>query len=153
MSVARWVRLAAPAAIAGLVASGGSAVADPVKVSIPNYGANFAPVLNAIDKGYFAAEGLDIEIVVAGGGTATPALIGGSIHYSTSASSAMSAILKGAPLTIVAVGQSRPNYQIWSFDPEVKTLEKLKGKSLAVISRGDSQELAARISARPASPR
>jgi ABC-type nitrate/sulfonate/bicarbonate transport system substrate-binding protein len=129
--------------LAALVASAASA--QTVKVTIPNHGANFAPVMIAEDKGYFKEEGLDVEVIVSGGGTATPALISGDIQYSSSPASAMSAILKGAALKVTLVGQVRPNYQIWSFDPAVKTVEDLKGKSLAVISRGDSQELAARL--------
>ena len=51
------------------------ASAETVKITIPNYGANFAPVLIAEDKGYFKDEGLDVEVIVSGGGTATAALI------------------------------------------------------------------------------
>jgi len=135
----RWL------AAAAFVVTATGASAEPIKVTIPNYGANFAPVMIAEDKGYFKAEGLDVEVIVSGGGTATPALLSGDIHYSSSPASAMSAILKGAPLKVTLVGQVRPNYQIWSFDPAVKSVDDLKGKSLAVISRGDSQELAARL--------
>jgi ABC-type nitrate/sulfonate/bicarbonate transport system substrate-binding protein len=130
-------------AFAALIAQ--PALADAVKVTIPNYGANFAPVMIAEDKGYFKSEGLDVEVVLSGGGTATAALISGDVQYSSSPASAMSAILKGAPLKVTLVGQVRPNYQIWSFDPAVKAIDDLKGKSLAVISRGDSQEMSARL--------
>jgi ABC-type nitrate/sulfonate/bicarbonate transport system substrate-binding protein len=137
--IAKWL----VAALAALFAQ--SASADTVKITIPNYGANFAPVMIAEDKGYFKDEGLDVQVVVSGGGTATAALISGDIQYSSSPASAMSAILKGAPLKVTLVGQVRPNYQIWSFDPTVTKVEDLKGKSLAVISRGDSQEMSARL--------
>ena len=130
-------------ALTALLATG--AAAEKIKLTIPNHGANFAPPMIAEDKGYFKEEGLDVEIILAGGGTATPALISGDVQYSSSPASAMSAILKGAPLKVTLVGQVRPNYQIWSFDPAVTRLEDLKGKSLAVISRGDSQEMAARL--------
>jgi ABC-type nitrate/sulfonate/bicarbonate transport system substrate-binding protein len=137
--IAKWL----VTALAALFAQ--SASADTVKITIPNYGANFAPVMIAEDKGYFKDEGLDVQVVVSGGGTATAALISGDIQYSSSPASAMSAILKGAPLKVTLVGQVRPNYQIWSFDPTVTKVEDLKGKSLAVISRGDSQEMSARL--------
>ena len=137
------MRTSVIAAVAALAAHAASA--ETVKVTIPNYGANFAPVMIAEDKGYFKAEGLDVQVIVSGGGTATAALISGDIQYSSSPASAMSAILKGAALKVTLVGQVRPNYQIWSFDPAVKTIEDLKGKSLAVISRGDSQEMSARL--------
>jgi NitT/TauT family transport system substrate-binding protein len=122
-----------------------AAAADAIKITIPNTGANFAPVMIAEDKGYFKEEGLDVQVIVSGGGTATAALISGDVQYSSSPASAMSAILKGAALKVTLVGQVRPNYQIWSFDPAVTKMEDLKGKSLAIISRGDSQEMAVRL--------
>jgi len=136
---AKWLAFA----FAGAIST--TAVAETVKITIPNYGANFAPVMIAEDKGYFKEEGLNVEVIVSGGGTATAALISGDVQYSSSPASAMSAILKGAPLKVTLVGQVRPNYQIWSFDPAVTRIEDLKGKSLAVISRGDSQEMSARL--------
>ena len=136
-------RLVVVALFAALIST--AAAADTVKITIPNYGANFAPVMIAEDKGYFKDEGLDVQVIVSGGGTATAALISGDIQYSSSPASAMSAILKGASLKVTLVGQVRPNYQIWSFDPAVTKIEDLKGKSLAVISRGDSQEMSVRL--------
>jgi NitT/TauT family transport system substrate-binding protein len=133
----------AAAAFAALIAQ--PALAEAIKVAIPNYGANFAPVMIAEEKSYFKDEGLDVEVVLSGGGTATAALISGDVQYSSSPASAMSAILKGAAHKVTLVGQVRPNYRIWSFDPAVKTVDDLKGKSLAVISRGDSQEMSARV--------
>jgi ABC-type nitrate/sulfonate/bicarbonate transport system substrate-binding protein len=57
----------------------------------------------------------------------------------------MSAILKGAPLTIVLVGQSRPIYKLYSFDPAVRTLADLKGKAIAINTRGGTDEIAMRM--------
>ena len=68
------------------------ASADPIEVTILNYGANFAPVMIAEDEGYFKDEGLEVEVVLSGGGTVTAALISGDIQYSSSPDSAMSAI-------------------------------------------------------------
>lgn len=76
---------------------------------------------------------------------ATSALMAGSIQYSGSPSSAMTAILRGAPLKVILVGQSRPIYEMWSFDPTVKTFEDLKGKLIAVIQRGGTEEIAVRM--------
>jgi len=67
----------------------------------------------AKDKGYFAAEDLDVEVVVAGGGVATPALMSGDAQFTGSPGAAIPAILKGAPLKLVLVTQSHPSYQLW----------------------------------------
>jgi ABC-type nitrate/sulfonate/bicarbonate transport system substrate-binding protein len=82
---------------------------------------------------------------LAGGGVAVPGLISGSVQYSATAASAMSAIMKGAALKVFLVSQDHPNYQIWSFDPSVKKFEDLKDRPLVINTRGGSDELATRI--------
>jgi NitT/TauT family transport system substrate-binding protein len=119
--------------------------ADPIKISVPAEIVDFAPYWIADQRGYFKEEGLDIEFVILGGQNATPALISGSIKYSNSTSSAMTAALKGAALKTVLVGQSRTHHQLWSFDPAVKTLADLKGKLVTVTSRGGADDVAVRM--------
>lgn len=142
---------AAPAATAREPAAASSqAPAAPrpteqVKVAFAADSAFYAPHFIAIDKGYYTDEGLEIEIVKAGGGVATPALISGDLNYSTSAASALSAILKEAPLKIVYTNADRPRYEIWSTGPEVRSLADLPGKSVGVQSRGDTLEISARM--------
>jgi len=77
---------------------------------------------SAIAKGYYKEEGLDLDVVEAAGGVATPALVSGDVQFSTSGSSAISAIMKGAKLKVLAVGEDRPSWQIWTTKPEMKTL-------------------------------
>jgi ABC-type nitrate/sulfonate/bicarbonate transport system substrate-binding protein len=119
--------------------------ADTIKLTIPGENANFAQYFIAHQRGYFKQEGLDVEIIIMGGGPATPALIAGSTQYSASSSSAMTAALKGANLQVILVGQDRPIYEFWSFDPAVKTFEQLKGKLILVTSRGGSDDIALRM--------
>ncbi|MFI5266468.1 MAG: ABC transporter substrate-binding protein [Chloroflexota bacterium] len=117
---------------------------DKFKLSLSSYAAVYAPFLVAIDKGYFAAQGLDVEIVLAGGGLAVPALLSGEIPYTASAASSMGAIIKGAPLKVVYTNADRSVQQLWAA-PEVKTLDDLKGKTIGVSNRGDSNELTVRM--------
>ncbi|HEX9835217.1 MAG TPA: ABC transporter substrate-binding protein [Alphaproteobacteria bacterium] len=140
----RFGALALAAALTA-VASPPASAQEAIKLTVAVVNANFAQYFIAQDKGYFKDEGLNVEVVVAPGGVATPGLLGGSVHYSGSPSSAMSAILKGAPLKIILVGQSRPIYELWSFDPEVKTFDQLKGKLIAVGSRGGTDEISVRM--------
>jgi NitT/TauT family transport system substrate-binding protein len=141
--MARWKPALALAA--AMLASGTSEAADKVVMSIPQIHTGFSYAYIAQEKGYFRDEGLEVEIIVAGGGTATSALISGSLDYSSSPSSAMSAILKGAALKVIQVGQSRPIYSLWSFDPAVTTFDQLRGKTIAIGVRGGTDELALRM--------
>jgi ABC-type nitrate/sulfonate/bicarbonate transport system substrate-binding protein len=99
----------------------------------------------AIEKGYHRDEGLAVEMIRAGGGIATQALIAGDLHFSTSAGSALSAMLRGAEIKVVYTNIDRPGYQLWSGQPEIKNLKNLVGKKVGVTSRGDTQELAVRL--------
>jgi putative hydroxymethylpyrimidine transport system substrate-binding protein len=104
----------------------------------------FGPYYVAIDKGYFAQQGLTVEIVAAGGGAATPALISGDVQFSTSSASALSAIVRGAKIKVVMVLSSAIQMQIWSTQADIKTLADLKGKQIGLQTRGDLSEFAIR---------
>src|SRR5262249_21747289 len=84
-----------------------------VRVSMAATTATYAPYLVAIRKGYYADEGLDIDVQMATGGTATPAQLAGSIDINTSGPVALSPILRGAPLKIVYTEATHSDFQLW----------------------------------------
>ena len=86
---------------------------EKVRVAIPGLSPNSAFFMVALQKGFYSEEKIEIDVVQAGGGTAIPALISGDMQFSASTGSAVSAILKGAKLKVVMVGQDRPGAQIW----------------------------------------
>jgi NitT/TauT family transport system substrate-binding protein len=141
----RRLALAALGLIALAAPAAAPAAAQTIKISYAGVNANFAQYFAAEDKGYFKDEGLDVQLVQLAGGVATPALISGDLAYSGSPSSAMSAILRGAPLRVILIGQSKPIYELWSFDPGVHRLEDLQGKIVALTIRGGTDELAMRM--------
>ncbi|HLH21638.1 MAG TPA: ABC transporter substrate-binding protein [Chloroflexota bacterium] len=118
---------------------------DTIKVAFAADAAIYAPYFIAMDKGYYAEEGLAIDMVKAGGGAATPALISGDLQYSTSATSAVSAAIQGAPLKVILTSADRVPYQMWSSTPEIHTLAELAGKTVGVQARGDTFEIATRL--------
>jgi NitT/TauT family transport system substrate-binding protein len=128
----------------------GAQAPEKVKMSIAANAMNYAPYFIPIEKGYFKEEGFEVEIIQAGGGVATPAQISGEIDFNTSASSALSAMLRGAPLKIVYFPWDKTIYQIWAVDPAIKTLQDLKGKSVGIQTRGDTFELGVRIAVKNA---
>jgi ABC-type nitrate/sulfonate/bicarbonate transport system substrate-binding protein len=99
----------------------------------------------AIEKDYHREEGLAVEMIRAGGGIATQALIAGDLQFSTSAGSALTAMLRGAEIKVIYTNIDRPGYQLWSAQPELKNLKDLNGKRVGVTSRGDTQELSVRL--------
>lgn len=128
-----------------LAQSGASGRPQKIKVSFAALSASYMDQFAAIDKGYYREEGLEIEMIKAGGGVATPALISGDLHFSTSSGSALSAMIKGANIKVVYTNLDRPGYQLWSSRPEIKTLKDLVGRQIGVPSRGDTHEISARL--------
>jgi ABC-type nitrate/sulfonate/bicarbonate transport system substrate-binding protein len=118
---------------------------ETIKVAFAADAAIYGPYFIAMDKGYFAEEGLEIDMLKAGGGASTPALISGDLQYSTSATSAVSAAIQGAPLKVILTSADRVPYQMWSSTPDIRTLADLAGKPVGVQARGDTFEIATRL--------
>ncbi len=120
----------------------GSAAAENIKVAYATLGMAYMDRVVAIEKGFFREEGLNVEVVRAGGGVATPALLSGRLQFSTSAGAALSAAIRGGPLKIVYTHLSRPTYKLVTNKPEIKTVKELIGKKVAVSTFGDTGHLA-----------
>ena len=118
---------------------------ERVRFSVAAITGSYMDEFVAIEKGYHRDEGLAVEMIRAGGGIATQALMAGDLHFSTSAGSALTAMLRGAEIKVVYTNIDRPGYQVWSGQPEIKSLKDLVGKKIGVTSRGDTQELSVRL--------
>ena len=119
---------------------------ERIRVSFAALTAIYAPHLIAQEKGYYTEEGIDMEIVRAGGGVATPALIAGEMQYSTSAATSLSAMLKGAPLKVIYTNADRALDDLWSSatgDPTLRGPDR--ARPVGMQSRGDTMEIAARL--------
>ena len=118
---------------------------EKIRFSVAAVTASYMDEFVAIEKGYHRDEGFTVEMIRAGGGIATQALIAGDLHFSTSAGSALTAMLRGAEIKVVYTNIDRPGYQLWSARPEIKNLKDLIGKRVGITSRGDTQELSVRL--------
>ena len=125
--------------------AGAVSAEEKVRFSVAAVTGSYMDEFVAIEKGYHREEGLAVEMIRAGGGIATQALIAGDLHFSTSAGSALSALLRGAEIKVIYTNIDRPGYQLWSAQPEIKSLKDLIGKKIGVTSRGDTQELSVRL--------
>lgn len=138
-----WVRLTV-AALVVFAFTGHASALDKIKVSYPNLNGSFIYFFTAVQKGYYKDAGFDVDVVETGGGPATAALISGDLQFSTSGSSAISAIMKGAKLRVLLVGEDRPDWQVWSTHPGINKFEDLKGQQIGIVSRGDTGEIGIR---------
>ena len=151
----RWVSCFACAAVLSGVLAVGCAPAPapraaapvlrtvPIDVAVKDapYGFYFI----GMEKGYYAEEGLAVELVSSAGSTSVASVLAGEMPFTTAASASLSAILKGGPLKIILTNMDRPAYELWSSEPEIRTLSDLQGKSVGIISRGDTMEVSTRL--------
>lgn len=69
----------------GLMTPGTAQTPQKLRVTLPVIGMNFLPLLFAADKGHFAKEGFEVEIIpTAGDGPDVDALIAGSVQFTVS---------------------------------------------------------------------
>ena len=120
--------------------------ADKIKMSVSVLAGAFSMYFVGIDRGFFAEEGLEVEIIQAAGPQATTALISGDLQFNGSGGAAVGAILRGAALKVVMVSNDQPPYQLWSGDDKIRALSDIAdGKRIGVISTGDTHEFAVRL--------
>lgn len=136
---------AAPFAGAALPRTANAADLQHLRVSMAAYTTLYGPYLVPIEKGYYADEGLTLDVTLASGGVATPALLSGSLDISTSNPSVLSPALRGAPLKILYTMANRSQNQLWSTSPDIKTIADLKGKQVGIMAPGDSFEISVKL--------
>jgi ABC-type nitrate/sulfonate/bicarbonate transport system substrate-binding protein len=140
MGIPRRTILASLLGASAAVMGGGSALAaDKIVAGTLGGQAPLWPFYIAAQKGFFAAENLDVEINFAQSGAAvTQQLTGGSLDVALSVgiNDPINAIDKGAALAIIRiVGNFAPYVLIGK--PGLKTIAELKGKTVCVGSASD----------------
>lgn len=91
-------------------------------------------------KGFYREEGLDLETLLIRGAVGMQALIGGSVDYASAAGSIIAAGVRGAPVKLVLIVNSRPQFDLVGA-PDVKSVQQLKGKVVGISSRGGAVDL------------
>jgi ABC-type nitrate/sulfonate/bicarbonate transport system substrate-binding protein len=87
------------------------------------------------EKGFYREEGIELQPIMAGMLQGIQGLIGGSFDYSQMLGQGGGAIMRGAPLKIIMAFDTRPSWFLLG-GKNMKSLQELKGKQLAVSSFG-----------------
>lgn len=91
-------------------------------------------------KGFYREEGLDIETLLIRGSVGMQALIGGSVDYASAAGSIIAAGVRGMPVKLVLIVNSKPQFDLVG-QPDLKSVQQLKGKVVGISSRGGAVDL------------
>ena len=126
--------------LAGLAAPAARA-AEPVTLgTVGQASANLWPELIALDQGFFAAEGLQVDLVyVPSSAALVQQLAGGSLGIATQTGLAdpLRAVGMGAPVAVVRIDVQVPPYDLVA-KPGITSMKDLKGK---VISLGGPKDI------------
>jgi len=126
--------------LAGLAAQAARA-AEPVTIgSVGQASANLWPELIALDQGFYAAEGLQVDIVyIQSSAALVQQLAAGSLGIATQTGLAdpLRAVGMGAPIAVVRIDVQAPPYDLVA-KPNITNMKELKGK---VISLGGPKDI------------
>ena len=126
--------------LAVLPAAPARAVEQVTVGTVGQASANLWPILIGIDKGFFAAEGLKLDIVyVQSSAALVQQVTAGSLDVSISTGLAdpLRAVAMGAPIAIVRIEVQEPPYDLVA-KPGITSIKDLKGK---VISLGGPKDI------------
>src|SRR6266545_5142153 len=135
----RMIRTAGPAmlvlAMTALAPTAPARAADTIVVgTVGSASANLWPVFIGINKGFFAAQDIKIDLVyVQSSAQMVQQLTAGSLDLtmSTGLVDPIRAIEKGSPIAIVRFESQSPPYALLA-KPAIKTLAELKGKTISL---------------------
>ena len=129
-----------------LVAQPVFAASVPTKVTIhvPSKSLSIMPYYFGKDKGFFAAEQIEPQLVMMAPPTAIAALVAGELDFSSTTGAATSAIMRGLPLRRMFYVQQDPVHVLLA-QPEIKSIQDLVGKSIGVTALTDAVGMSANV--------
>jgi hypothetical protein len=120
-----------------------SAQNTKVYVSVPSKSLTWFPAHLTKEKGFYRAEGLEVDFIIMKPQVALQALIGGDVGYTTALGSTMRAGVRGLPLRVVMTIADKPLFALIA-RPGINSVDELRGKLLGISSFGASSDTLAR---------
>lgn len=118
--------------------------ADKIRISMTGFAGQFMTFPLAQKRGFLKEEGFDAEIIRISAAAGRAALTNGDIDYSTGiGGTAIGGALSGIPIRVVACFVPVPVLCLVAL-PEFKTVQSLKGKTIAILISGGVAHFAAR---------
>jgi ABC-type nitrate/sulfonate/bicarbonate transport system substrate-binding protein len=131
-----WVLVAQPVFAAS--------VTTKMTIHVPSKSLSIMPYYFGKDKGFFAAEQIEPQLVMMAPPTAIAALVAGELDFSSTTGAATSAIMRGLPLRRMFYVQQDPVHVLLA-QPEIKSIQDLVGKSIGVTALTDAVGMSANV--------
>jgi NitT/TauT family transport system substrate-binding protein len=116
---------------------------EKLRVGLSSVSATNGSIWLAEDKGLFRKYGVDVEVIVVGGGGArvVSALVAGDLHFSVGGGEgSVRSQLRGADTVIAASSLSKGLQRIMA-RPEIKNYQELKGRKIGITQYGSAAHL------------
>jgi len=117
-----------------------SAQLKKVRFSTTGVSVSELPFKVAQLRGFYREEGMEVETILIRGAVGMQALLGGSVDYTSASGSTIAAAVRGLPVKLVFISSSKPQFDLIS-QPQIKSVQELKGKIVGISSRGGSNDL------------
>ena len=122
---------------------------ETVRIGIPGKLVDFSPFYVGIKTGIYRSEGLEPQFIVMRSGIIIPALLSGELDYTTIYGSTIRSAVSGLPLKVIATLITKQSFFLYA-QPEIKRVQDLKGKRIAISGFASSTDKAAREALKPA---
>lgn len=116
-----------------------SAQSNKIHISAPSKSLSWFPIHLSREKGFYRAEGLDVDYVIMKPQVAMQALIAGDVSYTTALGSTIRAALRNVPLRVVMTIADKPMFALIA-RAGINSVEELRGKLLGISSFGASTD-------------
>jgi NitT/TauT family transport system substrate-binding protein len=117
----------------------GDGRAEVFKVAMPSTTQAVLPFTIARDKGYYRAEGLDVELILMSAPNASRALLSGDVAVATVGGAGLPPLLRGSPLKFLFTTYNRAMFWLYA-KPEIRDVKALKGKRVGVSGIGSGPD-------------
>ena len=113
--------------------------AETIEIAIPSTTQAVLPFTIARDKGYYRAEGLDVELILMSAPIASRALLSGDVLVATVGGAGLPPLLRGSPFKFLFTTYNRAMFWLYA-KPEIRDVKSLKGKRVGVSGIGSGPD-------------
>jgi len=113
--------------------------AEVLKIAIPSTTQAVLAFTIARDKGYYRAEGLDVELILVSAPIASRALLSGDVAVATVGGAGLPPVLRGSPFKFLFTTYNRAMFWLFA-KPEIRDVRGLKGKRIGVSGIGSGPD-------------
>lgn len=117
---------------------------ERIRITYASNSLAFLAAFVAKDRGFYAKNGLNAELVQVRPGIAIAALLSGDADYAEVLGSAIRSAAKGAPIRAVSTSIKAPFFSL-AAQPGIKNVRDLKGRSIGVTAIGGTNYISTRL--------